>query len=337
MTKDTRLVEFSSIELFAGAGLLSHAFKTAGARALLAVEADVRARASFSTNVGSESLAEDVRVVPQGLKCDLLVGGPPCQGFSTLGKLDALDDRNKLSLLMVDWAKATSPSVVVIENVPPFLKSTYWKRIKAAMKRLGYESSEWVLNAADFGAPQSRTRAFAILSKIGLPAIPVPTVSEPVTVRQAFEGLPFEQCAQLQHVAPAPSALALARFQKVPEGGDKRDVMRNAPELCPPSWQKMGVQAVDVWGRMRMDRPSNTLRCSFLNPSKGRYIHPTEDRVITLREGARLQGIPDSWRFSGDMTSVARQIGNGVPIALGRAVADQVAKLFLSAAHPKSI
>lgn len=320
--------KFTSIELFAGAGLLSYAFKTVGAHALLAVEADKRAQSSFLANVGSDELADDVKNVRRDLRCDLLVGGPPCQGFSTLGKLNALDERSKLSLLMVQWASASSARVVVIENVPQFLHSNYWRQIKRAMKRMGYESTEWVLNSADYGAPQVRTRAFAIFSKIGLPTCPTPITAKPITVRQAFKGLPRKPTVELQHMAPSPSALALARFQHIPKDGDKRDVMRDAPELCPQSWIKMGNQAVDVWGRMSLDKPANTVRCSFLNPSKGRYIHPTENRVITLREGARLQGVPDSWKFSGDMSSIARQIGNGVPIALGLAVAKQVAKLF---------
>ena len=103
--------------------------------------------------------------------------------------------------------------------------------------------------------------------------------------------------------------------------------MRLAPEICPASWAKVGCQATDVWGRMDPDKPANTLRCTFQNPSKGRYLHPTEDRVLSLREGARLQGVPDDWTFVGKPYPVARQIGNGVPVPLARAVATQVMAL----------
>src|SRR3546814_15981226 len=92
--------------------------------------------------------------------------------------------------------------------------------------------------------------------------------------------------------------------------------MRLAPELCPPSWERVGCQATDVWGRIDPDQPSNTIRCTFQNPSKGRYLHPIENRTLSLREGARLQGVPDCWPFAGRPYPVARQIGNGVPVTL---------------------
>ena len=95
----------------------------------------------------------------------------------------------------------------------------------------------------------------------------------------------------------------------------------------------MGNQAVDVWGRMDWNKPANTLRCSFQSASKGRYLHPEQHRVISIREGARLQGIPDNWVFSGDRSSIARQIGNGVPVPLARAVADAIGKVLAAQHH----
>lgn len=319
---------YLSIDLFAGAGLLGHAFREAGFHAALAVEADHRARTSYANNVGAEEMSYDVRHVREGLSASLVLAGPPCQGFSTLGKGDHSDERNSLSLCVSDWARSSKAQVVIVENVPPFLQSRHWALLKRRMQRMGYESTQWVLNAADFGAPQLRVRAFGVFSRIGLPERPEPTVTTHTTVRQAFEGLPDEPDESGLHVAPKPGALALSRFLVIPENGDKRDVMRAAPHLCPPSWQKLGSQATDVWGRVELDAPANTLRCSFQNASKGRYVHPTAHRVLTLREGARIQGVPDAWRFAGDRMSIARQIGNGVPLALGRAVATSIAVLF---------
>jgi DNA (cytosine-5)-methyltransferase 1 len=320
--------KLKAIDLFSGAGLLGHAFRKHGFRTNLAVEADPRARATFQSNVGAEKMTTDVRTVIKGVKADLLLAGPPCQGFSTLGKRDHHDERNELSLFVSEWAIACRPSVVVLENVPPFFDSPQWVLLKRRMNRLDYECAQWILNAVDFGAPQLRTRAFAIFSLRGLPHQPEPTVRRRRTVREAFDGLPLDADRDGMHVAPTPGALALARFKVIPPNGDKRDVMRRAPHLCPPSWCRMGAQATDVWGRMDPDQPANTLRCSFQNASKGRYIHPSQHRVLTLREGARLQGVPDNWKFHGDRTSVARQIGNGVPIPLGRAIAHAVAGLF---------
>lgn len=319
----------TTIDLFAGAGLMTEGFRQSGFRSIFAAEADHRAVASFNKNIENVARVWDVRKVDASLQSQVILAGPPCQGFSTLGKRDSNDERNKLSLTVLPWIKSANPSVVVIENVPQFVESIYWKRIKRAAKREGYESCHWILNAADFGVPQRRTRAFCILSRIGLPTQPEPTHEIPVTVRQAFSGLSCNPTDLNQHIAPMPKGVAYERIKIIPPNGDKRDVLRLAAHLCPPSWEKIGAQAVDVWGRMNFDEPSNTVRCSFQNPSKGRYLHPAENRVITIREGARLQGVPDEWVFVGDRTSMARQIGNGVPVPLAKVVANSIRRLFI--------
>jgi DNA (cytosine-5)-methyltransferase 1 len=128
------------------------------------------------------------------------------------------------------------------------------------------------------------------------------------------------------HIWPKPVGIAAERIALVPPKGDKRDIVIMAPKLCPPSWFKIGCQATDAWGRIDPDEPANTIRCTFQNPSKGRYLHPTEDRVLSLREGARLQGVPDHWIFEGRPYPVARQIGNGVPVPLAAAVGRRIAE-----------
>jgi DNA (cytosine-5)-methyltransferase 1 len=246
-------------------------------------------------------------------------------------------------LTVSSWARSTRAQVVVVENVPNFLDSWYWARLRSTMETLGYECAEWVLKAEQYGAPQLRARAFGVFSKIGLPAMPKPSTRAPMTVREAFDGLPVEPKAWMRpgvsgaiqvrsgddmHVAPLPSAIALERFKRLPPCGGRRDLASRAPHLCPPSWRRLGVEATDVWGRIDYDRPSNTLRCDFQNASKGRYVHPIANRVITLREGARIQGVPDDWRFEGARSHIAEQIGNGVPLPLGRAVARALRPLF---------
>lgn len=313
-----------TIDLFAGAGLMTEGFRQAGFRSIFAAESDARAVASFNRNLDPVAQTWDVRQVVDGLTADVIVAGPPCQGFSSLGKMDSNDYRNKLSLSVLDWIRSANPKIAVIENVPQFIESKYWRAVERAAKKLGYESVVWKLNASDFGAPQNRLRVFCVLSRIGLPRKPEATVARAVTVREAFKGLSKAPSIKMQHVAPVPVGVAAERIKLIPRNGDKRDLLRQAPHLCPPSWAKMGAQATDVWGRMKFDAPANTLRCSFQNASKGRYLHPTEDRVITLREGARLQGVPDDWVFEGDRSSIARQIGNGVPIPLAKAVAQAI-------------
>lgn len=330
------LIMITTTDLFAGAGLMSEGFRQAGFKSIFAAEADQRAVSSFNRNIEDVAKVWDVEKVAENVFSDVIVAGPPCQGFSTLGKRDSNDERNQLSLSVLKWMDAIHPKVVVIENVPQFIESKHWRKIQAHAKKSGYEVCSWILNSADFGAPQKRVRVFCVLSRIGLPAKPQPTHhNQHVTVTCAFSGLPKKPNGRDLHVAPLPSELAMKRIKLIPANGDKRDVIQRAPNLCPPSWIKMGNQAVDVWGRMNAKAPANTIRCSFQNASKGRYLHPTEDRVITLREGARLQGVPDTWIFEGDRTSIARQIGNGVPIPLAKAVGQEIKKLFECAALTK--
>lgn len=305
----------NSIELFAGAGLFGGAFSELGFTSIFAADNDKKCVASYNKNVADVAEVWDVNHVRNDLRCRLVIAGPPCQGFSSLGSRDTHDSRNKLSNLVGKWAVNTNADVVVIENVPQFADSVYWKRLRNKMNRCGFEATTWTLDAYDYGTPQRRVRSFSILSKIGIPPEPK-KIKKRAVVREAFSGLPTKPSQKDMDYAPYPSDIALKRFKVIPPGGDKRDIMRIAPELCPNSWFEIQGQACDVWGRMYFDKPSNTIRCSFLNASKGRYIHPIENRVISLREGARLQGVPDKWEFCGESYSIARQIGNGVPLPL---------------------
>ncbi len=309
------------IDLFSGAGLFSGGLQECGFDPVLAIDVDKNAIASYNHNVAPCGKVGSVREIENVPFADVLLAGPPCQGFSTLGRRDPLDERNDLSLVIPLWAEAARAKIVVIENVPPFLKSPQWKLLTSALRSQGFEISTWELDAVNYGAPQRRRRSFTIASKVGeleLPeALPgaktiLETFAKPISAKDPM------------HVWPIPSALAADRMEHIPIGGDKRDIMAAAPHLSPPSWSKMGCQATDVWGRMLLSEPANTLRCNFQNPSKGRYIHPHENRTISLREGARLQGVPDSWQFVGKPNQVSRQIGNGVPVHLGRAIGKSV-------------
>jgi DNA (cytosine-5)-methyltransferase 1 len=311
-------------ELFAGAGLFSYAFLTEGFRVVRAIEIDSVAAATYSKNIGCHIEVSDVLAsVPSG-RCEVLTAGSPCQSFSTLGKRKQDDPRNYLSLDVLRWAKVLRPKIVVIENVAAFLKAPVWKLLASGLNDLGYEVSASVLNAFDFGAPQNRLRSFTFASRVGIPVIRPMRSPRVSNVRQAWDGLAKAPDGVNHHYAPRPSELALARMRVIRPGGDKRDVMRYAPELAPPSWWRLNCQVTDVWGRMEWDKPSNTIRTALLNPSKGRYIHPEQHRVISLREAARLHSIPDGWSFVGYPTQIARQIGNSVPPALGRVVARAV-------------
>jgi DNA (cytosine-5)-methyltransferase 1 len=288
------------------------------------VELDPVAAATYARNLGKHVFVGDIRrTVPHG-RCDVLVAGPPCQGFSTLGKRDPRDPRNALALEVYRWAQVLRPSIVVIENVAAFLDSEAWRAVRRRFERAGYEVWAGTFDALEFGTPQLRKRSFTFASRVGIPVVRRENRKGPATVREAWEGLSTTPDGRNHHTAPAPSGLALARMRAIPPGGDKRDVMRRLPRLAPKSWWSLKCQATDVWGRMEWDRPSNTLRTALQNASKGRYIHPEQHRVISLREAARLQAIPDGWQFEGLPYPIARQIGNSVPPTMGRAVARSV-------------
>jgi DNA (cytosine-5)-methyltransferase 1 len=317
-----RRVRVPTIDLFSGAGLLSAGFQARGFESMLALDVDPDSVRSYNANIAPVAEVDSVERV-RNVRCRALLSAPPCQGFSTLGHRDSKDERNALCLHVPEWARAVRPEVVVVENVPPFLNSPQWRRMIRSLESLGFEYVSWVLDAADFGAAQHRQRAFTIASKIGLPRSP--RQSRPRPVDFVFDRVSY---SDPMHLWPEPSSLALRRFKRIPQGGDWRDVFRRAPHDCPPSWRSLGTHATDIWGRVKLGQPSNTLKSRFQNPSLGRYIHPYEHRVISLREGARVQGIPDSWILYGMREAVVRQIGNGVPLQLGTAIAEVVMELF---------
>ncbi len=312
------------IDLFSGAGLLSYAFKKEGFNPIRAVEVSPSAAKTYVTNIGDHITVSDIRKVKPEGRCDVLAAGPPCQGFSTLGKRDKNDPRNFLSMQVVRWAAVLRPRIVVIENVAAFLGAPVWGMLSRAFERLGYAVTAGIYNAVDFGVPQLRSRSFTFASRGVMPVVESARRAGFATVREAWDGLSPTPDSRNNHEAPSPSEIALSRMRLIPPGGDKRDVMRRAPRLAAPSWWKLPGDVTDVWGRMEWDQPSNTLRTALQNASKGRYIHPEQHRVITLREACRLHTIPDGWKFAGWASHIAAQIGNSVPPALGKAIARAV-------------
>ena len=314
------------VDLFCGAGLMSAGFALAGFEPRFAMDLDEAAIQSYNKNVANCGISGDIRDVRTDIKADILLAGPPCQGFSTLGRRDPKDKRNVLCLLVPAWADAIQASVCVVENVPMFTRSSYYLHMVHDFENLGYTVSSFSLQATDYGTPQKRLRSFTVASKIGQIVAPKATHLKPVSCGAVLQNELLE-CDPM-NVAPTPSELALSRFVNIPPLGGKLDLMETRKDLCPPSWFKIPGQATDVWGRIDPDKPSNTIRCNFQNPSKGRYIHPTLNRTLTLREGARLQGIPDTWVLKGSNQQISRQIGNGVPIQMSSSVAMKVAEVF---------
>ena len=318
----------SFIDLFAGAGLFGLGFSLEGFRNVASYEFNARAAAVNALNSGGDVRVEDLSSFrPQG-RCEVLIAGPPCQGFSSIGRRNENDPRNALCMVVPKWAKATGAKVVAVENVPLFLKSSGWGAMKVEFEQMGFETSCWMVNARNYGVAQNRVRSVTIFSKKGLPDIYAQRSSREITVAEAFENLPAYPSNQIQHFAMPQSELALARISRVPQGGDIRNIYRVAPWLVPKSWVKVQDRIVDIWGRLPWNGVSNTIRTGFSNPSRGRFLHPEENRPISFREAARLQSIPDRFIFTGYGIDMARQIGNAVPVNLSRGIARAVRELL---------
>lgn len=341
-------------DLFAGAGGLTEGFRQAAFAPVAAVEFDRWAAATYAANFGDHVLAcpiEDVQVARAGdvltwrgrdasggrksfesPEIDVLVGGPPCQGFSPLGRMndwDYDDPRNQLWKHYVRVLGALLPKVFVIENVPEILKSAEFERLKRRVERLGYELAFGVLNAVHYGVPQNRKRAIIIGSRIGTPTLP-PATLERKSVRDAIGDLPLVPNGRNWHVARNPLPSSIERYKCVPEGGNRFDLMRKRPDLTPQCWLRKKTGSTDVFGRMWWHEPSPTIRTEFFKPEKGRYLHPEAHRPITIREAARLQTFSDAFIFLGSNVQVAKQIGNAVPVLFAKAIAEHLRSTVLS-------
>ncbi|MBO9524006.1 MAG: DNA cytosine methyltransferase [Nocardioidaceae bacterium] len=342
------------LDLFSGAGGLSEGLRTSSHTAdfttIRAVESDPAAAATYSANHGAGSVftgpIEKWLTSEEVPEADVVIGGPPCQGFSALGKQDVNDKRNSLWWQYAETVQRAAPKYFVLENVPQFLSSQqrveFARQCESGGLLEDYAFQAKVLNSANFGAAQIRKRVIVIghHRDLEFPGFPAPTHSEPqwVTVRQVIGRLrapthvidlpdrwtkhegrmhPGRFRSTELHVTRHYEDTSLRRFAHIPAGGNRFDI---PDQLLAPCWRKHQSGAGDVMGRLRWDRPSVTIRTEFFKPEKGRYLHPSEHRAITHREAARIQGFPDDYRWVGSKVQIARQIGNAVPIALGAAI-----------------
>ena len=332
----------SFVDVFSGCGGLALGFVMAGFQPRLAIDIDSDSAETYRSNVDVRIEACDIADVQTLPKADVLVGGPPCQGFSALGTRNPADPRNKLWSEYVRVLDATGADVFVMENVPGLLSTAQFAMFVEAIVDRGFRlADDAVLNAADFGVPQRRRRAIVIGSRLGMPELPtrthgnLPGLRPWRTVRDAFTLAPplsTEPSGKNWHRGRIRTAdYSIIRYRAVPPGGNRFDMQRNLDaeglaHLVPACWRRKQSGTVDVFGRLRWDEPSVTIRTEFFKPEKGRYLHPEAHRPITVREAARLQSFPDSFKFSEaqGLSSVARQVGNAVPPLLARAVAQAV-------------
>lgn len=315
------------IDLFCGAGGLGLGFAQAGFKSVYAVDFDKAAaqtyRQNFKHDVWDKPI-EELEYVP--FQADVVIGGPPCQGFSPLGKMIPLQQHarmNKLWRHFIRLVRQVNPIMFVVENVPEFLRSTEFRSLERVARELNYGVAAGVLNAVEFGVPQLRKRTFVIGLKNGAPFLPAPSGAR-ATVRDAIGDLSLEPSGTNWHIGRNPTPKSIARYRCIPPGGNRFDLVRKRPDLAPRCWINKRTGSTDVFGRLKWDQPSLTIRTEFFKPEKGRYLHPQAHRPITHREAARLQTFPDEFEFYGSKIEVARQIGNAVPPRLARAVAELV-------------
>ncbi|MER7909026.1 DNA cytosine methyltransferase [Streptomyces sp. NPDC096068] len=397
------------VDLFSGAGGFSAGFRayepdgpgSSPFESVAAVELDKAAAATYAANFGSAHVANvDIAkwdATPYEGVVDVVMGGPPCQGFSGLNKDNLEPDRDDpRNLLWREYMRVVTtikPKIFVLENVDRFLKSQQFRDLQKATEKGGelsdYNLRHGVLNAADYGVPQARRRAIVIATRkdLNVPPLehPAPTHSrfpspqQPtlggedgaaglrawVTVGEAVfdrtpgkapntelpqdrmgsplgSPLPGPYLTTELHVGRRPTGLSLARYAAIEPGGnrhslrDKHAVVNGEKVyLSTASWDKHNAGAGDVMGRMHEGRPSVTIRTEFYKPEKGRYLHPVENRPITHYEAALIQGFPSDFKWFGSKVDIARQIGNAVPVGLGRALAQAIHEHLSSVGAPQ--
>ena len=355
------------IDLFSGAGGLTLGFTKAFGQVFVPVWANdfnAYAAKTYNANFGEHCTTDDIQdlvehrigSIPQA---DIVIGGPPCQGFSLLNKQRDNDPRKQLWRPYLKIVQHTGAKVFVMENVPQLLGSEEHEEISDLAHSMGFKLAFAKLCAADYGVPQTRWRAFIVGCKFAHPSHffpPKKTHQRPDdaasrmmfaedfdlyisrakpwrTVRDAIADLPPPEGTEIRRVPPpldlhfgrTPTAVSMKRYKSIPkEGMNRFDLQARAPELTPDCWIRKTKGGTDLFGRLWWDRPAFTIRTEFFKPEKGRYLHPCQHRPITHREAARLQSFPDSFRFTGTKIEIARQIGNAVPPMLAARVADSV-------------
>jgi DNA (cytosine-5)-methyltransferase 1 len=340
------------MDLFAGCGCMTRGFHDTGRfRSIFAVESDTDAAATYAANFDDVALhavpIEDVVSFPEA---DVVIGGPPCQGFSPLNRNLVGFERRGLWQHYLRALEQSGAGAFVMENVPGLLNSPEYDEFKRRAENLSYRVEGRILNTADYGVPQRRRRAIVIGTRGFLFEWPEATHADPerlqlhrspwATFREAVDGLPLKPDGEAWHVGRKARPTSILRYRAVPrDGGNRFQMQRNLDraglgELVPPCWRNKPTGTTDVFGRLWWDRPAFTIRTEFYKPEKGRYLHPTEHRPITIREAARCMSIPDDFELPAEqgMNSIAKQVGNAVPPLLAQRIGDALGRALDAAA-----
>lgn len=342
------------IDLFAGVGGLSLGFEMCGFEVVIANEYDASIAEAYIKNRDKPNMivADITRLSIEETfgkyrgKVDLVVGGPPCQGFSAKGQRKSINDpRNFLFRYFVDVVATVAPKYFVMENVPGLLtteKGFFKRELMELFAALGYIINAEVLCAADYGVPQDRHRAVIIGKRDASEPVKMPVKhASTTTIWDAISDLAYLESgegAEVQeyrfpakseyqqrlregssklynHVATKHSPIALERLAMIPPKGGK--------EFLPPEHHTKSIYS-GTWARMDADDVSVTITTRFDTPSSGRFTHPYLNRAISVREAARIQSFPDTFHFYGTKSSQMKQVGNAVPPLLAKAIAEAI-------------
>jgi len=340
-----------AVDLFAGCGGLTTGLKLAGFDVIAAVEFEAGAVEAYKLNhtdvghVYDKDICEvkgETILADAGLRVgelDLLAGCPPCQGFSrmrTLNRGQASDDpRNDLVDQFLRLVEELRPRGLLMENVPGLAQDVRYAKLLTRVKALGYSVADEVHDAADYGVPQRRRRLIMLAVRGATVELPSKVSEEArMTVRQAIHGLPSPGSSgdPAQDVTECRQPHVQEMIALIPHDGGSRGDLGAEYEL---DCHKKCDGFYDVYGRMSWDYVSPTITSGFVNPSKGRFLHPTENRCITPREAALLQTFPADYKFPMERGKypVARMIGNALPPVLAKTHASAVAAALARAAQ----
>jgi DNA (cytosine-5)-methyltransferase 1 len=339
-----RVPLYSAISLYCGAGGLDLGFTRAGFSIQWAIDSDPFAIKTYNANLEPNGCCGDVlKIDPPGdARPDLVVGGPPCQGFSVIGRMNPEDPRSQHVDHFFDVIDSLEPRAFVMENVKALGVSPRWERCRNRLldraKALGYSRRLFILNAHDYGVPQSRERMFLIGLSDGTPELPpATTASQPPTVRTALETLPRfgepgndRTCAAQVIPARSPVMRPSPFRGTLLFNGSGRPLQLDAPAKTLPA--SMGGNATPIIDQDELELAATPWVVDYhrriQDGGKPLKRAPKRLRRITVQEAAALQTFPPDWRFSGPRVAQFRQIGNAVPPNLAEAVGESVYKLL---------
>lgn len=333
------------IDLFSGAGGLSCGLELAGLRCLLGVDMDKHAIDTFAQNHHSantfcgsvtELTKSKIKELTGNQVIHAVVGGPPCQGFSTVGLGDPKDKRNFLFKEFIRIVKLTGPNFIVIENVTGLLAKKNEKAITAIFKvftEMGYNLDVKVLSSENYGVPERRRRTIILGSKTNREIIFPKMTTKIATVGDALKTLKSNDGKIYNHdinLAQIKSALDLSRIACIPEGKgiryeiDEKTYFKSKKLKLGVNWPLLREKRFRQTKFQRLDRkkPGPTIMTHRHN-----YFHPIENRYLTQREAAAIQSFPNDFKFSGTLSAQWRQIGNAVPPLLGKAIGESLIQM----------